>query len=435
MPPELRAAHLLLREFNLTSLAPLFASPKSCGRGSAAAAALAGLVLLALPGCLIHRHKHQDVAAPVAAGDQPDKILYGKAMAEIKKGRYDVGRLTLQTLINTYPDSEFLSKAKLGIADSYYQQGGISGLTQAEVEYKDFITFFPTAPEAPEAQYRVAMAHFRMMGKADRDTTEAKLAEMELKEFLLKYPDSPVMPRVKGRLREVQEILAEGDYDIADFYYQKGSYPAARSRMKEVVDKYPNYSGGDTVLWYLGQSLEHLKKPREAAPYYGRILAERPLSPFVPQAKQRLEAMNLPLPKPTKAILARAEADAAMQKNLHRTTLQKLTGLVSGVPDASATLHGPVVLGSPPPGEAILAKEAAPEATPSGNAISVQPVADSNLQAGKPLDTKADTPSQPAPGNATKATESSDASKEGQPQDPQPKKKKKSLFKKIIKPF
>ena len=145
-------------------------------------------------------------------GDQPDKILFEKATNEIKHNRYDVGRLTLQTLINTYPDSEYLSRAKLAIADSYYDEGGVSGLTQAEAEYKDFITFFPTAPEAPQAQYRVGMAHFRLMAKADRDQTEARLAEAEFKEFLLKYPDSPVMPRVKARMREAQQVLAEGEY-------------------------------------------------------------------------------------------------------------------------------------------------------------------------------------------------------------------------------
>ena len=31
-----------------------------------------------------------------------------------------MGRLTLQTLINTYPDSEYLAKGKLAIADSFF---------------------------------------------------------------------------------------------------------------------------------------------------------------------------------------------------------------------------------------------------------------------------------------------------------------------------
>ena len=76
-------------------------------------------------------------AAPIAGTSaEPDKVLYGKATDDIKHGRYIVGRLALQTLINTYPDSEYLAKAKLAIADSYYKEGGTAGLKQSIVEYK-----------------------------------------------------------------------------------------------------------------------------------------------------------------------------------------------------------------------------------------------------------------------------------------------------------
>jgi outer membrane protein assembly factor BamD len=36
---------------------------------------------------------------------QPDKVLFDRAMDAMKHNRYDVARITLQTLINTYPDS------------------------------------------------------------------------------------------------------------------------------------------------------------------------------------------------------------------------------------------------------------------------------------------------------------------------------------------
>src|SRR6266851_9003501 len=85
--------------------------------------------------------------APVDAG-LPDKVLYDKALDATKRGHFDVARLDLQTLLNTYPDSQYQMKAKLAIADSWYREGGTAALTQAEQEYKDFITFFPNAPEA-----------------------------------------------------------------------------------------------------------------------------------------------------------------------------------------------------------------------------------------------------------------------------------------------
>ena len=58
---------------------------------------------------------------------QPDKILFDKAVNDIEHGRYEVARLTLNTLINTYDTSEYLAKAKLAIGDSWYRQGGSTG--------------------------------------------------------------------------------------------------------------------------------------------------------------------------------------------------------------------------------------------------------------------------------------------------------------------
>jgi outer membrane protein assembly factor BamD len=396
-------------------------------------------LLAFLPGCLFHRHRHTDLATPVHPGDQPDKILYEKAYAEIDRGRYDVGRLTLQTLINTYPDSEYLAKAKLAIADSYYNEGGVSGLTQAEAEYKDFITFFPTAPEAPEAQFRVGMAHFRLMAKADRDETEAKLAEAEFKDFLLKYPDSPLVRRVKARLREVQEVLAQGEFKIAKFYYMRQANRAAESRFEEIAEHYPDFSRGDSVLWYLGQTLERLRTPQAAVPFYARIITDFPLSPLVGDSKAQLAAMHQPIPRPTKAMLARARADQAQR--VRRDPFEKMGALMSSGPDISATRHGPVRLGARKPAQVEIAKTSPTNAAP-GNSIVVKPVSDASLNAGDAADAKpTSTTSEADSGKPAEAQEASTApngtNNSNPPDVPVPAKKKgrMHIFKKMIKPF
>jgi len=391
------------------------------------------LAVAFLPGCIFHRHR--EPSTQLNPGDQPDKILYERATAEIRRGRYDVGRLTLQTLINTYPDSEYLAKAKLAIADSYYNEGSVSGLTQADAEYKDFITFFPTAPEAPEAQFRVGMAHYRMMAKADRDRVEARLAEVEFKEFLLKYPDNRLKSRVKNRLRQVQEVLAQGDYKIAQYYYQRGVWPASRSRYQEIVDRYPNFSQSDNALWYLGQSLERMKKANEAIPYYARILTDHPLGEYVEEAKERLTAMKQPIPRPTKAMRARAEADATHKPS--RDMFSRLGGMMSSRPDTGATRRGPVQLGAPPPSEAQVATTGTAPASATTSVVA-QPVSDASLSAGQPVDTKpAASGASGSPTGTEKAASSTPEKSSATSEAPAPKKKKGRLhiFKRIIKPF
>src|SRR5579872_138484 len=113
--------------------------------------ALAAVVLIS--GCGFHRKKYENPITKET--EQPDKVLYDKAIGDIEKGRYEIARLTLNTLINTYDSSEFLAKAELAVADSWYREGGVSGMAQAEAEYKNFILFYPTMPEAAESQYKI----------------------------------------------------------------------------------------------------------------------------------------------------------------------------------------------------------------------------------------------------------------------------------------
>ena len=239
----------------------------------------------------------------------PDKVLYDRSMKDIKKGRQEIGRLTLQTLINTYPDSEFLADAKLAIADSYYKEGGSANLTQAIAAYKDFGVFFPFSPKAPYAQMQVAMTHFKQMEKPDRDRTEARAAEEEFQTFLQKYPNDPLVPPTTQHLREVQELLAEGEFRIGYYYYVKGDRRASAGRLLAVTKRYPLYSKSDRALWMLGDIFEKSEKKEIAAIYLGRIVRDYPLSPLAGDAKNKLVGFGVPVPQPDPKALAWMQAE------------------------------------------------------------------------------------------------------------------------------
>src|ERR1700726_1074880 len=275
---------------------------------------------------------------------QPDKVLFDKAMDAMKHNRFDVARITLQTLINTYPDSEFIARAKLSVADSWYAEGDATSLTQAEIEYKDFETFFPNMPEAAEAQLKIANIHFQQMEKPDRDYTHAMRAEEEYRQLILQYPDNKkVVAEGKQRLLEVQEVIAEREFRVGRFYYLRQSYPASIARLRSLMDKYPLYSHADEALYLLGQSYEgeialvrsrpgnEVAKTRmiqeftkNAADAYSRILTRYPLMDRRVDAKARLEALHQPIPKPTKAALAQNKAEEDSRRDA--STVSKVMG-------------------------------------------------------------------------------------------------------------
>ena len=291
---------------------------------------------------LLHKKKKVNKSTGADNNAQPDKILYDRAIDDIKHGRQEVGRLNMQTLINTYPDSEYLAKAKLAIADSYYKEGGTSNLALAISGYKDFIVFFPFLPEATYAQMQVAMAHYKQMDKPDRDRSHAVAAEDEFQIFLQKYPNDPLAPQAEQHLREVQEVLAEGEYRIGYYYYVKNDKRAAAARLLAVTNRYPLYSKSDQALWMMGDILEKSEHKEVAAVYYGRIVKNYPLSSMVPGAKDKLKSFGAPIPQPDPNSLAWMTAEQNTPRP-RKSIVKRPFDLISNGPKvelAKASTHG-----------------------------------------------------------------------------------------------
>src|SRR5947209_6862147 len=295
---------------------------------------------LMLAGC-----HHSKVQNPIANIDskQPDKVLYDRSMDAMKHGKYTVARTLLETLINTYPDSEYIARAKLALGDAWYNEGGKAAWQQAESEYKDFQTFFPNLPEASEAQLKIASMHYRGMEKPDRDYAEAQRAADEYKQMIKQYPDSPLVPQAKQKLREVQEILAERQFRVAHFYFLRDNLAASQARLQSLTDSYPLYSQSDEALFELGniyekeaaglrkQKMPEAQKEKLVAQYekkaidaYSKIITRYPATDRVGDAKRRLEALKAPIPEPTAEALAQSKAEEASREK------QKLVARMTG---------------------------------------------------------------------------------------------------------
>ena len=290
------------------------------------------------------KQKAYDLNANPLAGvqsKQPDKELYDKAMVAMKKGRYDVARLDLQTLLNTYPESEYRMRAKLSVGDTWFKEGGSAALTQAEAEYEDFTTFFPNAPEAAEAKMKVADIYYEQMEKPDRDFTNAQQAAKEYREMINMFPDSTLIPRAKQKLRDVQEVLAEREFQIGSYYESREDFVAAIARLETVADTYPLYSKSDQVLLEIGDAyageahnvqmapglpgairerLETMYQDK-AAQAYQKVITRYPMTPHVEDARDRLVAMNRPVPEPTEAAIAESDAEERSRQPLHFTDI------------------------------------------------------------------------------------------------------------------
>jgi outer membrane protein assembly factor BamD len=230
--------------------------------------------------------------------------LFIVATREVRKNRYDVGRLLFQTIITTYPDSPYLPMAKLAVADSFYLEGGTSNLIQAGAAYQDWLTFFPTHPLADRVMLKIAECELRQVGLPDRDVTHAKRAEQRLRALLQQHPNTPLRKEVEIRLQEAQDNLGLHNLWVANYYYElavnqkKGGLKGAQSRYRENLEKFPNFTFNDENLFKLAVTYQIEEETDEAAKYFQRLVRDYPNSDYVEKAKEQLQLMGASIPEP-----------------------------------------------------------------------------------------------------------------------------------------
>jgi outer membrane protein assembly factor BamD len=289
-------------------------------------------VLLLTSGCFRRKVYENPITKDT---QQPDKVLYDSSINDIEHGRYERARLQLQTLMNTYDTSEYLAKAKLAMADSWYREGGTRGFAQAEAEYKDFILFYKNMEEAAEAQMKICKMQFDQMDKADRDPHHALRAQEECKEVLLDFPNSQFAVDAAQYLRDVQHVLADEEFNVETFYCKKGSFPACANRGQALTDQFPLYGNSPAALWMLADSYQHLgdRFENQQAAAYAKIVRDYPLSPQAEPAKLRLQAMNQPVPEVDPVAYARERFELANPQK--RSAMGKFFDPFSSHPDLS----------------------------------------------------------------------------------------------------
>ncbi|MDT7540768.1 MAG: outer membrane protein assembly factor BamD [Acidobacteriota bacterium] len=284
--------------------------------------------------------KYADLINGVKPGR--DRELFEEAAKLARKSNYEGARLLFETIINTYPESNYLPHAKLAMADTFYLEGSTASLIQAGNAYQEWLTFFPTEPLSDEVMLKAAEVEMRQMNQPDRDVTHARKAEQRLRALLQQFPQSSLRPEVQVRLNETQEVLGMHSFEVANFYmdkYLRGAAPnpkGAQSRYLEVVQKFPNFSRSDKALYMLATTYIAEEQPDEAAKYLQRILREYPESEFKGKAEEQLDAIGADKPSANKSAPKRLPPP-------DRGMLRRLMDTVAGTVQATTDKNGVLI--------------------------------------------------------------------------------------------
>lgn len=250
---------------------------------------LAGvMVVLSLTSFWGCGRKRAEISPDIAASDE---ALF-KAGQEIVKKDPEKARLYFRQVIDSFPKSFYAQRAKLAIADSYFEKGDEGSMILAAAEYREFIQLYPYSPSASYARYQIAMTFFKKTLKPGRDQTKTHQALTEFKRVVTDYPLSEEAKLAQEKIRECEEKLAAHYFAIGEHYYRVYAYKAATSRLLEILTNYPNYSAMDEVYYYLADSYFKWNKIEESIPYFTKLISDYPESRYAKKAQARLEEIN-----------------------------------------------------------------------------------------------------------------------------------------------
>ncbi len=226
-----------------------------------------------------------------------DEALFKAGQSYIKKDP-EKALLYFRQVIDSFPKSFYAQRAKLAIADSYFQKKDEGSMILAASEYREFIALYPYSPSASYAQYQIGMASFKNALKPGRDQTKTTQALAEFKKVVTNYPLSEEAKLAQEKINECEERLATQEFLIAVFYYKSYALKASTSRLSEILTNYPTFSRMDEVYFYLADSYYKWRKTAESVPYFTKLVSDYPTSIYAKKAQERLREIEKTTPEP-----------------------------------------------------------------------------------------------------------------------------------------
>nr|WP_320133906.1 outer membrane protein assembly factor BamD [uncultured Holophaga sp.] len=181
----------------------------------------------------------------------------------LKHQEWEAGRKTLRLLEESYPSSPEFPKAKLLLADSFFFSG-MHAYPEAIVEYQSFLSYFPRHERRDYAQYRVALCYYASIENAERDQTSTHQAIDAFQRLVKDYPGSPYVMEAKAKITQCWRRLAESELMVGIFYVKSNHFSGAETRLKQLLETYPDYVDRERAYYWLGEAMRQKKLSPQA---------------------------------------------------------------------------------------------------------------------------------------------------------------------------
>ncbi len=223
--------------------------------------------------------------------------LTEEATALLQRGKWEEGRKLLRVIEEQLPGTPEFPAAKLMLGDSFFFQGS-SSFPEALVEYQSFLNFFPRHEKCDLAMYRVALCHYAAIENAERDQSETRLALESFQLLLKAAPGSPYVVDAKAKTTQCWRRLAEHELMVGIHYMNSGLSAPAESRLKQLLETYPDYVDRERAYYYLGVAMQQkYVSPQILEQYQKDFLARADKEDFTKLDKKGLEELKAGIEK------------------------------------------------------------------------------------------------------------------------------------------
>ena len=186
---------------------------------------------------------------------------YEKGLKELDKKEWVAAAKYFGFIKSRFPYSKYAVLAELRLADAEF---GAEQYIEAIDAYRLFIKFHPTHEMVANGYvaFRVGEAYFKQLGgdfwlfppSYEKDQSSTEDAANELKAFLDKYPESPYRDKAKEILVKVGKRLADHEWYVARYYWDRGKPMGTVMRLRRLLERYRGVGYDEEALWLLGRA-------------------------------------------------------------------------------------------------------------------------------------------------------------------------------------
>jgi outer membrane protein assembly factor BamD len=175
-----------------------------------------------------------------------------------------------EKIVTAAPYSDYAPRALFLIARLYKEKNEPLSAIDA---YERLIGSYPSHPLTPDAYLALAMTYQGMIAGAPYDQGATQKAIQYYQDFIAQYPGDPRLSEAQGKLQKMQEMLAQGKYDMAVFYYDKRhNVNAASNLLKEVIQIAPTSPIADKAQKLLEKISKEPATPKKSGSFLDSLI-------------------------------------------------------------------------------------------------------------------------------------------------------------------